>query len=161
MDYKINKFHQLVENYLLILNKLIDFSKENNLLPFKYIIIIPFIKEYILKNKLTILEYSVQYILEYKDEILNFSLDEYDDIDDDDDDNVSRNNCINYINTVKEKISTSEFKNNINFENNELLEILITIKNNCKNLDDTIIYIIKGYMGLIINILEQMKDIFH
>ena len=153
----VNIFHILVENYLIILNKLIDFSIENNMLPIKYYIVIPFIRNYIKNNKILVLQSSIKYILEYKDQIIDFSSNKYSDIDFDD--NVSRKECINNINFFKKNIEDIQLQNN-NLNDSEIFELLICIKNNYEKLNETDLYIFKGYIELLIKFLEQIKKIF-
>jgi hypothetical protein len=74
------------------------------LVPIKFILSLPIMKDYIGTNKIDILEYGIKYILSNKDDILNFNinkLDELDELDEESDDNTSRKECISNISTIK------------------------------------------------------------
>ena len=148
MDYevKINKFHDYVNHYIIVLFKLIDFSKENNLIPFKILLMLPYIKNYLENNKVEIIQSSVKYILEYKNEILNFSSEKYDDLDEENDDNVSRKECIKNIKNIKKKVGFDDSEIKSNFFEDDILNFIIVLKNNYKNLDSDSIYLFKGYL---------------
>lgn len=160
MEYNINKveeFKKLSEKYILTILKIIDFSVIKNLIPIKFIIGIPIIKNYINLNKSKILECGVQYILPNKDEILNFSIDSLDSIESNNDDNISRKNCISNINELKNLI---QVENTNCYEEIEILNLIIDIKNNAKKIDNNELSIIQNFMELLIMILEKIKMIF-
>ena len=48
---KLKNFDRLVNNYVEIINCLLDMSIRNNLLPMRILITVPFLREYIEKNK--------------------------------------------------------------------------------------------------------------
>ncbi len=126
------------------------------LLPIKLVITIPFLRDYVKSNRVVLLEHGIIYLLKNKEQILNFSLDKLDELDDDSDDNVSRKECKDNITNIKDKIS-SDFKN---IEGNEILNIIIEIKNNSKKLDKQNIELIRNYINLLIMILEEIKKLF-
>lgn len=166
-EYKINRFYLLSENYIEIINNLLDISVKNNILPLKILLTLPYVKSYLKDNKMEILEYSVKYFLENKNSILNFSfdnLDEFDELDDDQsDDNVSRRSCLDNISKVKKNFNkhNSNLLNSVNnIGDNEIIKIIIDIKNNSKKLDKTNINIIYDYIKLLIYILEEIKKLF-
>ena len=156
MDYncQIESYNYLMDTYIEIIHKLINFSLNNNLLPFKIIMGINYLRKYVNENRLEILENSINYLLTYKEIILNFNIEKLDDLDDDSDDNISRKECVNNIKNINNNIVDKKFKEN------EILELIIEIKNNSKKLSKNDIDIIKKYFELLISILEQIKNIF-
>lgn len=156
LDSKLNTFDLLVNNYIEVIDNLIDLSLRNNLLPIKLVITIPFLRDYVKTNRIVLLEHGIIYLLKNKEQILNFSLDKLDELDDDSDDNVSRKECKNNITDIKNKLS-SDLKN---IEGNEILNIIIEIKNNSKKLDKQNIDLIRNYINLLIIILEEIKKLF-
>ena len=93
-------------------------------------------------------------------DILNFNinkLDDLDELDEDSDDNTSRKECITNISNIKSN-TKKDLINKI--ESNEILDIIIHIKNNSKKLDEFTIEMIKNYVELLILILEQIKKLF-
>lgn len=162
LDYKLDRFNVLVDNYVNTVNSLLDLAVESKIVPFKVIMGLPFIKDYIKTNRIDIMEYSIQYILSNKDNIINFDiskLDELDELDEsiDSDDNVSRKQYINNISNVKSNIN---LKITNNFNSDDILDLIIQIKNNSKNLDKFTIQMIRNYIELLIFILEQIKVLF-
>jgi hypothetical protein len=160
LDYKLNRFDILVNNYTDTVNSLLDLAVSNKLVPIKFILSLPIMKDYIGTNKIDILEYGIKYILSNKDDILNFNinkLDELDELDEESDDNTSRKECISNISTIKSN-TKKDLINGI--ESNEILDIIIHIKNNSKKLDEFTIQMVKNYVELLILILEQIKILF-
>jgi hypothetical protein len=119
---------------------------------------IGYIIDYIKKNRIEIIENSVIYILGYRNEILNFSITNLDELDSDSDDNVSRKECINGIKDVKKAI---DHNNLSDIKEVEILDMILQIKNNSKNMDEQSIEIIKKYIEVIITILDQIKLLFN
>ncbi len=156
MDYesRINNFYELQENYITVLINLFNLLEMNNLLPFKISLGLPFIKEYILKERSTILEYSIKYILTNKEEILNFSIEQYEEIDDD---NVSTKACIKKI---KKDIGLDKEDTESNFLTNDILDIITQSKSNYKKMNKQTMELFKDYIKLLITILEVIKKIF-
>lgn len=160
LDLKLNKFEILVNNYTDTISSLLDLAVSNKLVPIKIIIGLPLMKDYIIKNRIDILEYGIKYILSNKEDILNFNinkLDELDKLDSDSDDNISRQECMSNIKTIK---SSTHIDPTNNFDSNEILDIIIQIKNNSKKLDDFTIQMIRSYVELLLLILEQIKMLF-
>ena len=159
MSYQINNeefeyYNFLMDSYIETIIKLIDFSIEMRILPFKIWISINYIKNYIIENRIEILENGITYLLTNKEIILNFdisNLDDLDELDDDSNDNLSRKECIN---TIKKK---NKFEN---LKEIELLNIIIEIKNNSKKISTNNIILIKNYFELLIDILQKIKNIF-
>jgi hypothetical protein len=156
LDTKLTTFDIFVNNYIEALNNLIDLSLRNNLLPLKLILTIPILRQYIKHNRVLILEYGILYLLTNKEQILNFSLDKLDELDDDSDDNVSRKECYDNISNIKTKF-TNELKN---VEGNEILNVIIEIKNNSKKLDKQNIELIRNYIKILIMLLEEIQKLF-
>lgn len=147
MDNKLNIFNELVENYFLVINSLIDLAKDKNIIPIRYIVLIPILTSYIENNRVYIIQKSVITILNNKEKILNFSLN-----------NLENNNTLNL-----EKIKTIIDKENLNNcrdKESELFDLIIQIKNNSLRLDKEERMIIKSYIELMIMILEKIKNIF-
>jgi hypothetical protein len=147
MDNKLNIFNELVENYFLVINSLIDLAKDKNIIPIRYIVLIPILTSYIENNRVYIIQKSVITILNNKEKILNFSLN-----------NLENDNTLNL-----EKIKTIIDKENLNNcrdKESELFDLIIQIKNNSLRLDKEERVIIKSYIELMIMILEKIKNIF-
>ena len=120
---------------------------------------LPLIKDYILTNRIDLLEYGVQYILSNKSDIMNFDINRLDELDSNSDDNISRKECINNIDNAKFKIN-NKINFATNYNSNEIIEIIVQIKNNSKNLDNFTVMMIKNYFELLILILEQIKSLY-
>ena len=147
MDNKLNIFNELVDNYFLVINSLIDLAKDKNIIPIRYIVLIPILTSYIENNRVYIIQKSVITILNNKEKILNFSLN-----------NLENDNTLNL-----EKIKTIIDKENLNNcrdKESELFDLIIQIKNNSLRLDKEERVIIKSYIELMIMILEKIKNIF-
>ena len=74
MDNKLNIFNELTENYFLVIKSLMDLAKDKNIIPIRYIILIPVLTSYIDNNRVYIIQKSIITILNNKEKILNFSL---------------------------------------------------------------------------------------
>ena len=152
---KIDNFTQLSDKYLIVVNKILDYSLSKKILPLKISLGIVFLKKYIQENKIRLIQYGVEYLLNHKDLILNFSINSLDELDTDSEDNVSRKSCINNISKVKQAINVD-----INSEETEILNLIIEIKNKAKNLNEFDRSIVKGYIEVLIMILENIRDLF-
>jgi len=150
-EYKVNHYNFLMDNYIEIILKLVDYSNNLSILPLKLSFGINLFKDYITKNRFSMLENGINILLENKETIINFDLNNLDQLDVDDDDNVSIKQCVNNIKQT----------NIVNNEENELLNLIIDIKNNTKRLNKEKKIIIKKYFEIIINILEEIKNIFN
>ena len=92
-----------------------------------------------------------------KDTILNFNLSKLDELDEDSDDNMSIKSCVNKFNNIKPGVLDT----NSNMTNpNDMLNLMIEIKNNTKKLSSEDVLIIKKYFELLIIILEKIQNIF-
>ena len=140
---KISIYNNLCDNYFSIINDLIDFSSQNKIIPIKMNFYVPLFKDYLNNNKTEVIQNSLKILLEYKNEILNFSID-----------SLSQNNS-NII-EIKEILN----KNNLSKEI-EIFNLFIEIKDNAilkLKLEDR--EIVKEYIELIILILEKIKNLF-
>ena len=157
MEYfnKIDTFTHLSDKYLSVMNKILDYSVSKNLLPLKVTLGIGLLKKYIQENKIRLIQYGVEYLLNHKDYILNFSIDSLDELDTDSEDNVSRKSCIDNISKAKKVINLD-----IDSEENEIMNLIVEIKNKAKTLNDAERTIIKGYIEVLIMILENIRDLF-
>lgn len=157
MEYfnKIDTFTHLSDKYLSVMNKILDYSVSKNLLPLKVTFGIGLLKKYIQENKIRLIQYGVEYLLNHKDYILNFSIDSLDELDTDSEDNVSRKSCIDNISKAKQVINLD-----IDSEENEIMNLIVEIKNKAKTLNDAERTIIKGYIEVLIMILENIRDLF-
>jgi hypothetical protein len=157
MEYlnKIDNFKQLSDRYLTVIEKILDFSLEKRLLPLKVIFGFDLLKQYIIENKVKIIQYGVEYLLNHKEYILNFSLDSLDELDSDSEDNQSRKSCIKNIQHAKKAIQIS-----IDSEETEIMNLIIEIKNKAKRLNEMDRAIVKGYIEVLIMILENIRDLF-
>ena len=159
LDYKLDRFNMLTNNYIDTINSLLDIAVSNKIVPFKLLIGLPLIKDYIQTNRIDLLEYVIQYILSNKSDIMNFDINRLDELDSDSDDNISRKEYINNIDNAKIKIN-NKINFATNYNSNEIIEIIVQIKNNSKNLDNFTVMMIKNYFELLILILEQIKSLY-
>ena len=147
MNNKLEIFDELIYNYFIVIDNLINIGRDKNIIPLKYIVLIPILQSYIEQNKLSIVQKSLVTLLNNKDRILNFSLDKLDK-----DENIN----LEKIKTIIDK----ENINNAKEKESELFDLIIQIKNNSLKLDKEERMIIKSYIVLMIMILEKIKNIF-
>jgi hypothetical protein len=147
MDNKLHIFNELIETYFLVINNLVEIARDKNIIPVRYIMLIPVLNGYIENNRLYIIQKSIITILDNKEKILNFSLN-----------NLENDSTINL-----EKIKTIIDKENLNNcrdKESEFFDLIIQIKNNSLKLSSDEKHIFKSYIELMINILEKIKSIF-
>ena len=147
MNNKLNIFNELTENYFLVIKSLMELAKDKNIIPIRYIILIPVLTSYIENNRVYIIQKSIITILNNKEKILNFSLN-----------NLENDNTVNL-----EKIKTiidRENLNNCRDRESEFFDLIIQIKNNSLRLSEDDRNIFKAYIELMIKILEKIKCIF-
>ena len=150
----------MIKEYI---HKLIDNSYSLGILPFKISLCINWIKKYISDNRLEILQNGITYLLTNKEIILNFNLSNLDELDEDSDDNMSIKSCVNKFKNNKNSTNKHDLFNipNSNISNSDdVLNLIIEIKNNSKKLSKNDVIIIKKYFELIILILEKIKLLF-
>ena len=152
---KLEVYNYLMETYIDTINKLIDTSYSLGILPFKAIIGMNWIKKHISENRVETLQNGIVYLLENKEIILNFDLSKLDELDEDLYDNISIKSCVNKF----KNNNISNTTNNIN-GSDDMLNLIIEIKNNTKKISPVDIEIIKKYFELLIIILEKIKKIF-
>ena len=124
-----------------------DLAKDKNIIPIRYIVLIPVLNLYIENNRLYIIQKSIITILNNKEKILNFSLN-----------NLENDNTIN-LEKIK-IIIDSENLNNCRDKESEFFDLIIQIKNNSLKLNADDKSIFKSYIELMIKILEKIKCIF-
>lgn len=153
-DEKLNTYNYLMELYIDTIHKLIDNSYSLGILPFKVVLGMNWIKKHITDNRLEALQNGITYLLANKDTILNFDLLKLDELDEDSDDNMSIKSCVNKFkknNDISSQNMTSP---------DDMLNLIIEIKNNSKKLSMDDINIIKKYFELLIIILEKIQNLF-
>ncbi len=153
------KYNYLMDSYIDTIIKLIDTSYSLRILPLKIMFGLGFIKNYIQSNRFDILQNGLDYLLTNKETILNFDISNLDEIDEDFDDNVSIKSCINNIKQYQQ--SKQSNTNNFISNSDDMLNLIIEIKNNTKKLCSDDILLIKNYFELLIIILENIKKIFN
>jgi len=142
---KLEIYNYLIETYIDTINKLIDISYSMNILPFKVILGMNYIKKYLSDNRFETLQNGITYLLTNKDTVLNFDITNLDELDEDLSDNVSVKSCVNKYSEQK---------------SNDILNLIIEIKNNTKKISNSDVLIIKKYFELLIVILEKIQNLF-
>lgn len=153
----INQYNYLMETYISTIIQLIDTSYSMRILPLKVMFGLSWIKNYIMSNRFEVLENGINYLLVNKDIVLNFNVEKLDELDEDFDDNVSIKSCISNIRQTHSNLTTDS---NLITDSDDMLNLMIEIKNNTKKLCDEDIMIIKSYFELLIIILEKIQKIF-
>lgn len=153
------KYNYLMDIYIDTIIKLIDTSYSLKILPLKIMFGLGLIKNHIQSNRFDILQNGFNYLLTNKETILNFDMNNLNELDEDFDDNVSIKSCINNIKYYQQtkQIDTNNFIS----DSDDILNLIIEIKNNAKNLHSDDIFLIKNYFELLIIILENIKKIFN
>jgi len=154
----INQYNYLMETYINTIIQLIDMSYSMRILPLKVMFGLSWIKNYIQSNRYEVLENGINYLLANKDIVLNFDVEKLDELDEDFDDNVSIKSCISNIKQTHSNIINSS---NIITDSDDMLNLMIEIKNNTKKLCEDDIMLIKSYFELLIIILEKIQNIFN
>jgi len=164
---KLEIYNNLMEKYITTINNLIDTSYSMGILPFKIILGINYIKNYLNENRFETLQYGINYILSNKEIILNFDINNLDELDIDSDDNQSIKSCINNLKNHNQNISSTQdltlnniFNLNHILSPDNMINLIIEIKNNTKKISELDILIIKNFFELLIIILEKIKNIF-
>ena len=161
---KLDTYNYLVELYVDTIHKLIDNSYSLGILPFKVILGMNWIKKHISENRLETLQNGILYLLSNKDTILNFDLTKLDELDEDSDDNMSIKSCVNKLKKNSNLSSINISSTNTSLPNistsDDMLNLIIEIKNNTKKLGNDDIIIIKKYFELLIMILEKIEFLF-
>jgi len=155
-----NQYNYLMDMYIDTIIKLIDTSYSMRILPLKVMFGLGYIKNYIKLNRFNILQNGFDYLLANKETILNFDIGNLNELDEDSDDNISIKSCIS---NIKHHQNTKNQTNTNNFisDSDDMVNLMIEIKNNTLKLSSDDIEIIKKYFELIIIILENIKKIFN
>jgi hypothetical protein len=142
IELLLERFEYLKNSYIEVILNMIDFSLNKNILPMKVYFMIKYVKDYIKNNEIEIIESGINYLIPNKDDILNFN--------------------INNLDELEVNLSIKEIKKNIdNISNdNEIIKLIIEIKENSKKLNSTEIQTIKKYVELLISILEKIKFLY-
>jgi hypothetical protein len=153
IDLLLDRFEYLKQNYIEIILNMIDFSTSKNILPMKIYFMVKYIKDYIKNNEIEMIESGINYLLPNKDDILNFNINNLDELED----NLS-------IKEIKKNINaqvTSGLSYEQSFQkSNEIIKLIIEIKENSKKLNIIEIQTIKKYIELLISILEKIKILY-
>jgi len=159
-DIKYETYEFLMETYIDTIYGLMDFALKLNILPFKVVFGINYIKKYVGENRYETLQNGINYVLKNKEIILNFDIKNLDELDIDSDDNMSVKSCVNNLkkNSLS-SINSSSFQN-ISTDTDQILNLMIEIKNNAKKLSNYDIELVKKYFELIVIILEQIQNLF-
>jgi hypothetical protein len=150
------KYNYLMDSYIDTIIRLIDTSYSFGILPLKIMFGLGYIKNYIQSNRFDILQNGLDYLLINKETILNFDFANLNELDEDFDDNISIKSCINNLKQTKQANG-----NNFISDSDDMLNLIIEIKNNTKKLHSGDIFIIKKYFEVLIIILENIKKIFN
>lgn len=143
MDKEFKKYLKLANAYKTLLLELFDFAYMKNIMPMKFNLFYDKEKINIIfeENKITAIQYGIDYFLEFKNEIKNFSLSE-----------LKSNDNIFILNNIKNDL----LKTN-NIYNEQLIDMLFGIVNNSKFLNKNDFDIIKEYLLTILLTLEKLK----
>jgi len=155
-----NQYNYLMDTYIDTIIKLIDTAYSMRILPFKIMFGIGYIKNYIQSNRFDILQNGFDYLLTNKETILNFDIANLNELDEDSDDNISIKSCISNIKHNQNKNNQTNTNNFIS-DSDDMLNLMIEIKNNTIKLCLDDIEIIKKYFELIVIILENIQKIFN
>jgi hypothetical protein len=153
-----NQYNFLMDTYIDTIIKLLDTSYSMRILPFKIMFGIGYIKNYIQSNRFDILQNGFDYLLANKETILNFDISNLNQLDEDSDDNISIKSCLS---NIKHNQNKNNQTNNFILDSNDMLNLMIEIKNNTLKLCLDDVEIIKKYFELIIIILENIQKIFN
>ena len=153
----ITQYNYLMETYINTIIQLIDISYSMKILPLKIMFGLSWIKNYIESNRFEVLENGINYLLINKEIILNFNIKKLDELDMDYEDNISIKSCISNIKQTHSNVANSS---NVITDSDDMLNLMIEIKNNTKKLCIDDIMIIKSYFELIIIILEKIQNLF-
>ncbi len=141
-------FTILIDKYMMVINRLIDYLDENDMIPIKMVCMKEIIKEYIKSNRDEIVMNSIEIILKNKDEILNFEFDE-------DDKQID-----NLRSIMESKINIGRnIGRNIGKYEMEIVKMVMEAKSKSKKLGKDKREMIREYVDVMILILERMREI--
>ena len=150
MELLLDQFEYLKKSYIEIILNMIDYSMSKNILPMKIYFMINYMKKYINDNEMEIIESGINYLIPNKDDILNFNINNLDEIED----------CFIKKNINNNSNNSNNSSNSNNSNNNEIIKLIVEIKENSKKLNKVEIETIKKYVELIISILEKIKILY-
>jgi len=158
---KLEIYNYLMDMYIDTINKLIDTSYSMSILPFKVILGMSWIKKHLSNNRQETLQNGITYLLANKEIILSFDLSKLDELDEDSDDNMSIKSCVNKFRDQKSNLKKNNQLNDEPIHNSDdMLNLIVEIKNNTKKISKTDTIIIKKYFELLITILEKIQELF-
>lgn len=132
--------YKILSNYYVdTIKDFFNYTREADVIPKSCIVFLPFVNDYIEDNKLFLIENGLVYILQNKEYIETFSIE-------------------NLKNEDNSKIM-SDFKHIIDKKNNTEIKIIFDILDNTKKLNKTQQKIVKEYMDMIILILEKINKL--
>ncbi len=140
---RIDYFHDLLNNYILHIFDLMDHSIQLKLVSSHIMLFAPQFKKYIQNNKIEILQNCMNHIDDFRD----FSFDDFNDMDD----NQS-------FDKYMPKIKKTNIKST--HDSDELFNFLLEIKNKSKKLNKKSHKLIKLKITNIIQILDNITNIF-
>lgn len=139
MTDNFKQYKILSDYYINSIYGLLDYSNSINIIPKKYSIFINNIKNYVVENKMDMIKNGLKYILLYKEEILNLTLDVLKSKD--------NNDVIDFFENLEDVPDT--------------FNIIFEILNNSKKLKKKDFDIIKEFIETIIMILEKIKEVLN
>ena len=139
MSLKLENYKTLSKYYIQTIQDLFAFSKEVNIIPVQYVFLYSLINEYIVENRLLLIENGFIYILKNKDYIETFNID-----------NLDNNENLEVY---------SDIKNIIEQKNNNEIKIFFSILENAKQLDINEKKVIKEYLNMILLILDKLNNL--
>jgi len=144
MDLEFKKYLKLSKLYEDILIALIDFSYNKNILSIHYSVLYNKnkVKQLINENKTMLISSGIKYVLKFKDEIREFSIQE-----------LSCNNNLQIFNKIKE-----EFNNSLKDEV-KIIEVIFDIINNSTHLRKPDYEVIQEFILTVVLILEKLQKL--
>ncbi len=140
IELLLERFEYLKKSYIEVILNMIEYSMSKNILPMKVYFMINYMKEYINNNEIDIIESGINYLLPNKKDIINFNINNLDELED----------------NLKKNLTDHSNRSN----DNQILKLIIEIKENSKKLNKVEIETIKKYVELIISILEKIKILY-
>jgi hypothetical protein len=138
----INKekyFTILIDKYIIVIERLIDYLYVNDMLPTRIICLKEYIKEYIKSNRQEIISNSLEIILKNKEDILNFEFEKDD----------------KQINNLRQILE----EKNAGIYEIEIINMVMDAKKKSLNLNIEKRNIIREYIEVMILILEKMNEL--
>jgi len=105
-------------------------------------------KKNIKTNLLSVIQNSIKFFLEYKDEITNFNIE-----------NLNSNDEKN-IDEIKKMMYENIHQNKIDIKEIEIFDLILELKDNSLKLKNEDKILVKQYIELLIIILEKIRNLF-